>query len=55
MFVVRPSYFPFTEPSVEVDVSCFKCGGQRVQCFSKKTGWIEIIGFGMDMHPHFLK
>lgn len=42
----RPSYFPFTEPSVEVDVSCFECGG--VGCpLCKKTGWIEVLGAGM--------
>lgn len=43
---LRPSYFPFTEPSVEVDVSCFKCNG--VGCsMCKQTGWIEILGAGM--------
>jgi phenylalanyl-tRNA synthetase alpha chain len=43
---LRPSYFPFTEPSVEVDVSCYKCGG--VGCpMCKQTGWIEILGAGM--------
>lgn len=43
---VRPSYFPFTEPSVEVDVTCFKCGG--VGCpLCKKSGWIEVLGAGM--------
>lgn len=43
---LRPSYFPFTEPSVEVDVSCHKCGG--VGCsMCKQTGWIEILGAGM--------
>ncbi len=40
----RPSYFPFTEPSVEVDVSCFNCHGSRV---CKNTGWVEILGAGM--------
>ncbi len=40
---LRPSYFPFTEPSVEVDVSCFKCGGAGCNV-CKKTGWIEILG-----------
>ncbi|MFR2307452.1 MAG: hypothetical protein ACLS6Y_03440 [Streptococcus salivarius] len=39
---LRPSYFPFTEPSVEVDVSCFKCGGKGCNV-CKKTGWIEIL------------
>lgn len=48
----RPSYFPFTEPSVEVDVSCFKCGG--VGCpLCKGNGWIEILGAGM-VHPNVL-
>ena len=43
---LRPSYFPFTEPSVEVDVSCFECGG--VGCsFCKHTGWIEVLGAGI--------
>ncbi|MDD3241891.1 MAG: phenylalanine--tRNA ligase subunit alpha [Bacilli bacterium] len=48
----RPSFFPFTEPSYEVDVSCFKCGG--VGCpLCKNTGWIEILGSGM-VHPNVL-
>lgn len=42
----RPSYFPFTEPSVEVDVSCFNCGGDGCRV-CKNTGWIEILGAGM--------
>jgi len=42
----RPSYFPFTEPSVEVDVSCFRCGGSGCS-MCKGTGWIEILGAGM--------
>ena len=43
---LRPSYFPFTEPSVEVDVSCFKCG--RKGCsLCKGTGWIEVLGGGV--------
>ncbi len=49
----KPSYFPFTEPSVEVDVSCFKCGGKGCS-MCKKTGWIEILGAGM-VHPNVLK
>ena len=49
----RPSYFPFTEPSVEVDVSCFKCGGKGCNV-CKKTGWIEILGAGM-VHPQVLE
>jgi phenylalanyl-tRNA synthetase alpha chain len=50
---LRPSYFPFTEPSVEVDVSCFKCGGKGCNV-CKKTGWIEILGAGM-VHPSVLE
>ena len=50
---LRPSYFPFTEPSVEVDVSCFKCGGKGCNV-CKKTGWIEILGAGM-VHPRVLE
>ena len=50
---LRPSYFPFTEPSVEVDVSCFKCGGAGCNV-CKKTGWIEIMGAGM-VHPRVLE
>lgn len=49
---LRPSYFPFTEPSVEVDVSCFKCGGAGCNV-CKYTGWIEILGAGM-VHPDVL-
>ncbi len=43
---LRPSYFPFTEPSVEVDVSCFECGGNGCR-LCKGTGWIELGGAGM--------
>jgi phenylalanyl-tRNA synthetase alpha chain len=43
---LRPSYFPFTEPSVEVDVSCFKCNGEGCS-MCKNTGWIEILGAGV--------
>lgn len=43
---LRPSYFPFTEPSVEVDVSCFECGGKGCR-LCKGTGWIEILGAGI--------
>ena len=50
---LRPSFFPFTEPSVEVDVSCFKCGGKGCN-ICKKTGWIEILGAGM-VHPNVLE
>ena len=48
----RPSFFPFTEPSVEVDVSCFSCGGKGCRT-CKGTGWIEILGAGM-VHPRVL-
>ncbi|GKV54522.1 phenylalanine--tRNA ligase alpha subunit [Sporosarcina sp. NCCP-2222] len=50
---LRPSFFPFTEPSVEMDISCFKCGGAGCNV-CKKTGWIEILGAGM-VHPNVLK
>ena len=43
---LRPSYFPFTEPSVEVDCSCFECGGKGCK-LCKGTGWIEILGGGI--------
>ena len=49
----RPSYFPFTEPSYEVDVTCFKCGGKGCP-LCKKTGWIELLGSGM-VHPRVLE
>ena len=49
----RPSYFPFTEPSYEVDVSCFKCGGKGCN-LCKQTGWIEVLGAGI-VHPNVLK
>jgi phenylalanyl-tRNA synthetase alpha chain len=49
----RPSYFPFTEPSVEVDLSCFKCHGQGCP-LCKKTGWIEMGGAGL-VHPNVLE
>ncbi len=49
----RPSFFPFTEPSLEVDVSCFKCNGAGCS-ICKGTGWIEILGAGM-VHPEVLK
>jgi phenylalanyl-tRNA synthetase alpha chain len=50
---LRSSYFPFTEPSVEYDVSCFNCGGKGCS-LCKGTGWIEIGGAGM-VHPNVLK
>ncbi len=49
----RPSYFPFTEPSVEVDVTCFKCGGKGCP-LCKGNGWIEVLGAGM-VHPNVLR
>ena len=49
----RPSYFPFTEPSYEVDVTCFKCGGKGCN-LCKQTGWIELLGAGI-VHPNVLK
>ena len=48
----RPHHFPFTEPSAEVDVSCFKCGGKGCR-MCKGSGWIEILGCGM-VHPKVL-
>ena len=49
----RPHHFPFTEPSAEMDVSCFKCGGKGCKV-CKGSGWIEILGCGM-VHPNVLK
>ncbi|MBR4580248.1 MAG: phenylalanine--tRNA ligase subunit alpha [Lachnospiraceae bacterium] len=49
----RPHHFPFTEPSAEMDVSCFKCGGKGCR-FCKGSGWIEILGCGM-VHPKVLE
>ncbi len=49
----RPHHFPFTEPSAEMDVSCFKCGGKGCR-FCKGEGWIEILGCGM-IHPRVLR
>lgn len=49
----RPHHFPFTEPSAEMDVSCFKCGGKGCRV-CKGSGWIEILGCGM-VHPNVLK
>ncbi|MGI6071934.1 MAG: phenylalanine--tRNA ligase subunit alpha [Lachnospiraceae bacterium] len=49
----RPHHFPFTEPSAEVDVSCFKCEGKGCR-FCKGEGWIEILGCGQ-VHPHVLE
>ena len=49
----RPSFFPFTEPSVEVDVTCSECGGKGCRV-CKGSGWIEILGAGM-VHPNVLR
>ena len=49
----RPHHFPFTEPSAEVDITCFKCGGKGCRV-CKGSGWIEILGCGM-VHPHVLE
>jgi len=49
----RPSYFPFTEPSFEVDMTCHICGGKGCST-CKGTGWIEILGSGM-VHPNVLE
>ncbi len=49
----RPSYFPFTEPSAEMDISCFICGGKGCKV-CKKTGWVEILGCGM-VDPNVLE
>ncbi|MDR1919247.1 MAG: phenylalanine--tRNA ligase subunit alpha [Tannerellaceae bacterium] len=49
---LRPSYFPFTEPSAEMDISCNLCGGKGCP-FCKHTGWVEILGCGM-VHPKVL-
>ena len=51
----RASYFPFTEPSLEVDIECFKCSGSDPHCqFCKGTGWLEIGGMGI-VHPNVLR
>ena len=50
---LRPSYFPFTEPSAEMDISCDICGGKGCS-FCKGTGWVEILGCGM-VHPNVLE
>jgi phenylalanyl-tRNA synthetase alpha chain len=50
----RPSFFPFVEPGVEIDMTCFRCGGTGKDCSTcKGTGWIEIMGAGM-VHPKVL-
>ena len=50
---LRPSYFPFTEPSAEIDISCFICGGSGCK-ICKQTGWVEIAGSGM-VDPNVLE
>ncbi len=50
---LRPSYFPFTEPSAEMDISCNICGGKGCP-FCKGTGWVEILGCGM-VDPNVLR
>ena len=50
---LRPSYFPFTEPSAEVDISCVICGGKGCRV-CKNSGWLEILGSGM-VHPNVLR
>ncbi len=52
-FRFRPSFFPFTEPSAELDISCFLCGGEGCR-ICKHTGWLEIAGCGM-VHPNVLE
>jgi phenylalanyl-tRNA synthetase alpha chain len=49
----RPGYFPFTEPSIEVDINCFKCNGKGCN-ICKDTGYIEVLGAGM-VHPNVLR
>jgi phenylalanyl-tRNA synthetase alpha chain len=49
----RPSYFPFTEPSAEVDMSCVMCSGKGCRV-CKQTGWLEVLGCGM-VHPSVLE
>jgi phenylalanyl-tRNA synthetase alpha chain len=49
---LRPSYFPFTEPSAEVDITCVACSGSGCR-LCKQTGWIEVLGCGM-VHPNVL-
>ena len=50
---LRPSYFPFTEPSAEMDISCYICGGEGCN-LCKHTGWVEILGCGM-VDPNVLE
>ena len=50
---LRPSYFPFTEPSAEMDISCLICGGEGCN-ICKHTGWVEVLGCGM-VDPNVLR
>jgi len=50
---IRPSFFPFTEPSVEIDVECFLCKGSGCS-LCKQSGWLEVLGAGM-VHPNVLR
>ena len=50
---IRSSYFPFTEPSIEVDMDCIVCGGKGCS-LCKRSGWLEILGAGM-VHPVVLR
>jgi phenylalanyl-tRNA synthetase alpha chain len=50
---LRPSFFPFTEPSAEVDISCTSCGGKGCRV-CKQSGWLEVLGAGM-VHPNVFK
>jgi phenylalanyl-tRNA synthetase alpha chain len=52
-FRFRPSFFPFTEPSAEMDITCFLCGGKGCRV-CKHSGWLEIVGCGM-VHPNVLR
>jgi phenylalanyl-tRNA synthetase alpha chain len=52
-FRFRPSFFPFTEPSAELDISCYLCGGKGCR-ICKHSGWLEVAGCGM-VHPNVLK
>ena len=52
---IRASYFPFTEPSMELDIECVECGGREAKCrVCKGTGWLEVAGMGM-VHPEVLR
>ena len=49
---MRPSYFPFTEPSAEIDIACHQCAGEGCR-LCQQTGWLEVLGCGM-VHPNVL-